>query len=444
MASKILVVDDESAVRTGLRSLLKDAGYSVAVSANGRDALRRIEREEFAVVLADLAMPGLDGLELLKRVRPVRPYLQFIIITARGSIATAVEAMKAGAYDYLAKPVRPDRLRSLLPKALEHHELLLTNARLQERLEALTAERELIGESRQMNELYRMIDAVAGSSATVLITGESGTGKELVARAIHNRSGRADAPFVAVNCSAFPRDLLESELFGHEKGAFTGAVRDKPGCFEFAHTGTLFLDEIGEMALETQTKILRALEERRFRRLGGKEEIQVDLRVLAATNRDLKKAIADQVFRQDLYYRLCVVEIAVPPLRERPDDIPILAAAFIRHFTLREGSRITGLDAGSRERLLQYPWPGNVRELRNVIERAVLLCPGELITAADLPEHISASSERPAGLELAVPASLKSMEKKLIRLTLDFTGGDKKRAAEMLGISLKTLYNKLA
>jgi transcriptional regulator with PAS, ATPase and Fis domain len=296
-----------------------------------------------------------------------------------------------------------------------------------------------------MQAVYGLIDAVAPSVTNVVITGESGTGKELVARAIHNKSGRAKNAFVAVNCSAFPRELLESELFGHERGAFTGAVDEKPGCFELAHEGTLFLDEIGEMSLDTQAKILRALEERRFRRLGGKEELAVDVRVLAATNRDIRKALDEKRLREDLYYRLCVVEIDLPPLRERPGDIPLLLSAFLDMFNKLNGKRIKGFSPACQEIILRYSWPGNVRELKNVVERAVVLCGNDLIDVHDLPGRITGQD---SGVSNTIPiplgSALRNAESKIILSTLEWTQNNKTRAAKILGISLKTLHNKLA
>jgi len=440
---RILIADDEESIRFGLAELLKEEGYRVAEACDGKEALNMLRQDEYGLLLADLKMPYLDGLEILDQIKKQNIVTEVIIITGKGSIHTAVEAMKAGAYDYLTKPVEPDRLRTIIPKALEHHRLLVSHRKLEQQIKQLTRYEDLIGQSRQMQAVYKLIDAVADSTANVIITGESGTGKELVARAIHNKSGRSKQPFIAVNCSAFPEQILENELFGHEKGAFTGALNEKPGCFEMADRGTLFLDEIGEMSLETQAKILRALEERRFRRLGGKKEIQVDVRVIAATNRNLKQALEQKLLREDLYYRLAVVEIELPPLRDRMDDIPLLIQEFLDYFNKKNNKNIKGLTSQCRNVLMKYPWHGNVRELKNVIERAVILSTSDIIDVDVLPDRIITYKFRSPAIMIPLGTTIEEAEKQLILRTLEMENDNKTRAAKRLGISLKTLHNKL-
>ncbi|HEX9974205.1 MAG TPA: sigma-54 dependent transcriptional regulator [bacterium] len=440
---KILIADDEEPILFGLTELLKEEGYQVSAARDGKEALDKLKKDDFGLLLADLKMPKLDGLQILEEIKKQNILTEVIIITGKGSIDTAVEAMKAGAYDYLTKPVEPDRIRSIVPKALEHHRLLVSHKELEHQIQQLTRYEDLIGQSSQMQAVYRLIDAVADSTANVIISGESGTGKELVAKAIHKKSSRFNEPFIAVNCSAFPENILENELFGHEKGAFTGALNEKPGCFEMADRGTLFLDEIGEMSLEMQAKILRALEERRFRRLGGKKEIVVDVRVVAATNRNLKQELEQKRLREDLYYRLAVVEIDLPPLRERVEDIPILTNYFLNHFNDKNQKNIKGLTPSCRDILLKYPWPGNVRELRNVIERAVILSTSDKIDVHVLPERILTYKFEKPTMMIPLGTTIEEAEKQLIFRTLEMENQNKTRAAETLGISLKTLHNKL-
>ena len=441
--SKILIADDEEPILFGLTELLKEEGYGVSGACDGKEALEKLRTNDFDLLLADLKMPKLDGLQILDAIKQEKILTEVIIITGKGSIDTAVEAMRAGAYDYLTKPVEPDRIRSIIPKALEHHRLLVSHKELEQQIKQLTRYEDLIGQSPQMQEIYRLIDAVADSTANVIITGESGTGKELVAKAIHKKSGRSNEPFIAVNCSAFPENILENELFGHEKGAFTGALNEKAGCFEMADRGTLFLDEIGEMSLETQAKILRALEERRFRRLGGKKEIVVDVRVVAATNRNLNQALEQKRLREDLYYRLAVVEIDLPPLRDRVEDIPLLISAFLNFFNEKNHKKIKGLTPPCRDILMKYPWHGNVRELRNVIERAVILSNSDMIDVHVLPERILTYRFKKPTIMIPLGTTVEDAEQQLILRTLEMENNNKTRAAQTLGISLKTLHNKL-
>ncbi len=441
---KILIADDEKAIIEGLKALLEEEGYKVDATLNGKDAYEKIKIGNYGLLLIDLTIPGMNGIEVLEKIKSDNIPTDVIIITGKGTITTAVEAMKGGAYDYLTKPVAPDRMRTVIPKALEHNRLVKSHRQLQEQIKHFTHFEDLVGKSQQMLEIYSMIDAVADSTANVIITGESGTGKELVSRAIHKKSGRKNGPFIAVNCSAFPKDILENELFGHEKGAFTGALNEKAGCFELADTGTLFLDEIGEMALETQAKILRALEERKFRRLGGKKEIKVDVRIVAATNRNLKQAIEQKLLREDLYYRLCVVEIDIPPLRERISDIPLLVHEFLEMFNRANNKHIDGLSPESIEAIMKYRWPGNVRELKNVIERAVVLCNVNRIEVHHLPDRILDLKSGSKGISIPLFWTMKEAEKKIIISTLEALNNNKTKTAKVLAISLKTLHNKLA
>jgi DNA-binding NtrC family response regulator len=447
MALKILIVDDEEPARQGLTALLARWGYEVDEAGDGQEALARAAAGLPSVVLSDLVMPKMDGLELLRALKTDVPFASVILLTGQGSIDTAVTAMKEGAYDYLTKPVDVARLRVLIPKAAERGEALREVALLRRKLSQVWGMGRLVGTSHGMQEVYRLIEVAAPTPAAVLISGESGTGKELVARTLHELSPRAKGPFVAVNCAAIPETLLESEIFGHEKGAFTGALERRPGCFELAHEGTIFLDEIAEMNPGTQAKFLRILQDSTVRRLGGKTEIKVDVRVLAATNKDPVKAIQEGTFREDLYYRLNVVSLALPPLRERRDDIPALVQAFIEEFNARYDKHIRALDEAVLSGLVAQGWPGNVRELRNTLERAIIVCETDTI----LPKHIPPSptlrvadpGDGPDSVSFRVGTSLEDAEKALILKTLAANGNNKTRAADVLGISLKTLHNKL-
>ncbi len=434
----ILVADDEENVVEGMKALLESEGYAVLTALNGLEAKQKLLKNEVAVALTDLKMPKLDGLELFSQMKKEGSGTQFIFITGKGTISTAVKAMKAGAYDYLTKPVEPERLKSIIPKAIEHHELLRSHRLLQREIKNLTRFEELIGQSSQMKEIYRTVEAVADSYANVIISGQSGTGKELVARAIHRKSGRSKGPLIAINCAALPKDILENELFGHEKGAFTGALQEKPGCFELANHGTLFLDEIGDMPTEIQAKFLRVLEDKKFRRLGGKREIEVDVRIIAATNRDPRESLRD-----DLYFRLSVVEIELPSLRDRVGDLPLLLTEFLRTFNQKSNKNIQGFSPECISIINRYGWPGNVRELKNVVERAGLLCSGELIESKDLPKRILDSELDERGVTIPMETRLEDVERIMIKQNLEAVIYNKARAATILGISLKTLYNKL-
>jgi len=444
MSRKILVVDDEKSAREGLAELLASWGNVTESAADGNEALARLPAFDPQIVITDLTMPGMDGMTLLKQIKNgPKKNVPVIVLTAHGTIDSAVEAIREGAYDFLTKPVDIVRLQILISKVNERLGLETEVEDLRHELEKFRSFENLLGATSQMKEVFRQIEVVAPSTASVLIQGPSGTGKELVARAIHNRSRRAKGPFIAINCSAIPSTLLESEIFGHERGAFTGAIARKEGCFELAHGGTLFLDEIAEMPFELQAKFLRVLEDGKFRRLGGKEEIEVDVRVIAASNKDFKKAIQEKQFREDLYYRLNVFALFLPRLAERADDIPLLAEHFVREFAARNRKTLKGIAPDAMRILTGYTWPGNVRELKNVIERAVIMAQKSELTAADLPDSIAADPDHTPTITLRVGCTMEQAEKEIIRRTLEFTGDNKTRAAKLLEISLKTLHNKL-
>ncbi len=435
--AKILVVDDEAIVRESLGDWLRDAGYHVLTAEDGAAALEVVEREKPGIMIADLVMPGMDGIELMKRAKALLPGIEVIIITAYASIPTAIAAMKEGAYDYIEKPFCPERTELLVEKLSQYRALVEENVSLRQKLEGQYRFENIIAKSSKMQRLIELIKVVGKSNATVLITGESGTGKELVARAIHSQSHRHSKPFIAVSCAALPESLLESELFGHEKGSFTGAYTQKKGKFEFANGGTLFLDEIGEMSANTQVHLLRVLEEKEFARVGGNEPIKADVRVISATNKDLRKAIEDGEFREDLYYRLNVVNIELPPLRERKEDIPLLAEHFLDTFALENGKEIKGFTSDALQFLLDHDWPGNVRELENAVERAVILAGDNLITVADMPQRgVVPASATTTG------KCLKEVEKEHILAVLRRTSENYSETARILGITRMTLYRK--
>ena len=443
-SGKILVVDDEPTEREGLARLVGQWGYEVETASSGEEALNLIETQHPAVVLTDLVLPEMDGLTLLQKLKETgRPPI-VLLVTGHGTVETAVEAMRHGAFDYLTKPVDATRLQVLLEKSIEQESLSREVNFLRHQLRQKGSFGQLVGQSKGMQEVYRWIELAATSTAPVLIYGESGTGKELVARTIHDLSNRRNKPFVAINCAAIPETLIESELFGHERGAFTGATERRLGCFELADGGTLFLDEIAEMDNSTQAKLLRVLQEGNFRRVGGgKTEIQVDVRVVAATNRVPSDALAQGQLREDLFYRLNVFAIALPPLRDRKEDIPLLVRTFVEEFNRQDNRQVRGLTPEAERALDQYRWPGNVREVRNVVQRAVVLGGTGLMDVEHLPENVlrtvAPSAPAPTGV-----TPIREMEREMIMRALEETGQDKRRAAAMLGISLKTLYNKLA
>jgi len=438
----ILIVDDEKNTREGLaRALGRE--YEVATAAHGRAALEILQRREVAVMISDLRMPGMDGMQLLQRAMARNPQPVCILLTAYGNIETAVEAMKHGAYDFLTKPVNLDRLDLLIRRALKEKRMELENRSLREQLDTRYGIENIIGRSAVMQEVFDTIRQVAPSRATVLIEGESGTGKELVAHAIHRLSPRARGPFVAVHCAALTPTLLESELFGHEKGAFTGAVEQRRGRFEIADGGTLFLDEIGEINPTVQVKILRVLEEHRFERVGGEETIEVDTRLITATNRNLKQMVTEGTFREDLYFRLNVVRIFLPPLRERREDIPLLCDHFLKELSRENEKNIEGFTPEAMEALSRYDWPGNVRELRNAVERMVVLARGNRLTLRDIPPEIRNETGSPRTAAIPQTTTLEEAEKLLIARALADNNGNRTQAARQLGISRRTLHRKI-
>jgi len=435
---RILVVDDEELQREMLGGFLQKEGFLVSLADSGETALKLCQDEFFEVALIDLKMPGMDGIELLSRLKEINPEIQVIVITAHGSIETAVEAMRRGAFHYVNKPVDLEELKVNVKKALENQKILAENRFLKEQLEEKYKDLKIIGESKAIKEVLSTVARVAKSDSTVLIRGESGTGKELVARAIHALGDRASQKFISLSCVAIPETLLESELFGYEKGAFTGATRRKEGRFELADSGTLFLDEIGDLSLETQVKLLRVIESQEFERLGGKETIKVNVRIISATNQDLEKKIKEKSFREDLYYRLNVVSIFIPPLRERKGDILPLVEHFIQKYNQKTGKKIQGITTDAKDILLSYPWPGNIRELENVIERAIVLGRGEAIDKSDLAYLSFQKTE-----QFPSDFSLRELEKSQILKVLEKTEGNLTQAAELLGIHRNTLRLKI-
>lgn len=449
MNNGILVVDDDDAHRGMLRTMLRSWGYTVDEAADGDEAVALVREKAFDVVLTDVRMARMDGIHALKGILEYNPALPVVLMTAYSSVETAVEALRLGAYDYLVKPLDFEALKHTLEQAIEHSRLSVENRELRRQLTDAAARPDILGRSQAIKDMLQIISTVAPTEATVLITGESGTGKELVARALHEGSARADKPLVTVNCAALAENLLESELFGHEKGSFTGADRRREGRFMQADGGTLFLDEIGEMPLPLQAKLLRAQQQGEVQRVGSDAPINVDVRVLAATNRDLRREAAEKRFREDLYFRLNVISIEVPSLCRRSEDIPLLAAHFLQRFAERNRKTIKGFAPQALDSMLHYSWPGNVRELENAVERAVILCNGDLITGRELPANVVDAS--PAETADAVPEgdislaglSLDTVERRAIEETLRQTGDNKSEAARRLGITRATLHNKL-
>jgi two-component system, NtrC family, response regulator HydG len=442
---RILVADDEESHRIMLRAVLQEEGYTVAEAADGPEAVRAVEQEAFDLILLDIRMPGMDGIVALMEIRKTSPLVPVLMMTAYASVKTAVDALKAGAFEYLIKPLDIDELKILIEKALEHYHLREENLALKERLGDRFDFSKMIGKSRKMVELFDLLAQVAPTDATVLILGESGTGKELVANALHHNSPRASQPFIKVSCAALPETLLESELFGHEKGAFTGAIARREGRFASAHRGSIFLDEVGEMSTNIQTKLLRVLQEKEFEPLGSTRTVKVDVRVIAATHKDLGKEVREGRFREDLFYRLNVVPVSIPPLRERKEDLPSLAVHFLALYGEKNRKELKEISPKALDLLTRYDWPGNIRELENCIERAVIVVRGEMITPADLPPQIQALSRGKEDQGILFPSgiSLQDAEKALILKTLEDTGGNRSRAAEILGINRRTLQIKL-
>ncbi|MBI2467828.1 MAG: sigma-54-dependent Fis family transcriptional regulator [Candidatus Rokubacteria bacterium] len=443
MEHVILVAEDDPRTRESLGRAMTQAGYRSLTAADGAAALAILQKESVDVLLTDLKMPGVDGMTLLERVRADSPETIVIILTAFATVDLAVEAMKKGAYDFLTKPIHLDKLELVLRHALETRRLAQENRELRLRLRETSGLKQLLGRSAAMQRLRESIQQVAATDATVLILGESGTGKELVAHAIHYGGRRAECPLVKVSCAALPEELLESELFGHERGAFTGARDRRTGRFELAHGGTLFLDEVGDLSPRTQAKLLRVLQEQEFERVGGTETIRVDVRLIAATNRDLEGLVTEGTFREDLYYRLNVVPIQVPPLRERVEDIPLLVAHFLRVFAERVGKPVPELTPEALALLCRHSWPGNVRELAHVVESILVFSKGGPIAVGDLPPAIRGGERGSESGDRASAATLRDLERQAIARTLVATGGNRRRAADILGIGLKTLYRKI-
>jgi two-component system response regulator PilR (NtrC family) len=444
MKYKILVVDDEDIIRDSLSFVLKDEGYDVSQAKNGREAYESVTKENYDVVITDIEMPEMNGMELLEKISEVSPQTFVIIITAFASIETAIKSLRKGAYDYIIKPIEFDEIIFKIKRLVVHKQLSLENQLLRQELNKTYDFNNIIGQSQPMKDVFKIIEKVASTDSNILITGKSGTGKELVARAIHYNSQRKAGRFVPVNCGAVVESLFESELFGHKKGAFTGAIRDKDGLFKIADDGSLFLDEIGEFPHMLQVKLLRAIEQKEITPVGGTDPIKVDTRIIAATNRDLSKEIEKGSFREDLFYRLNVVEIKLPPLSERPEDIPLLVKHFINKYKIEMNKNIQGVDNEAMRVLMKYNWKGEVRELENVIERAVIFCEGDFITVSNLPQMMLNES---TNISDKVPRNLKDAlrvyERKHIIDELRLSNNNKEKTAETLGISLSSLYRKI-
>lgn len=439
----ILVVDDEVNIRGALVTLLEKKGHHVRGAGTGEEALEELNAAAADLVMTDLKMPGIGGMEFLRRLKEKWPETEVVVMTAYGSIDTAVEAMRCGAYDYLTKPIDRERFPIVVEKALERHALATENKQLRSRLDTRTRFDQMVGDSEPMRRVYNMVEMVAESDVTVLLTGESGTGKELVARAIHHRSARANGPFITLNCGALPENLFESELFGYDKGAFTGAMTTKLGRFELAHEGTLLLDEVGELSLKSQVDFLRVLETKEFRRLGGTKVVKVDARIIAATNRNLEAAVKQGDFREDLYYRLNVVPIHLPPLRERAEDIPLLVNRFLIAFSTQYRREPKEVSRDAMRLLRLYAWPGNIRQLRNLMERLVVTVKDATIQPEQLPEDIQASKEDVRTMLVTLGTSLEQIERDVIRRTLAEVTNHREKAAKLLGISLRALQYKI-
>ena len=449
MTGKILIVDDEAIQRDIVRDILEDQGCDVAAVGNGAEALDYLKTTPVDVMLSDLRMPGMDGVELLQHAKAFDPEIVVVMITAYGSFESAVDAVKKGAYDYLAKPLDKGQLTLVVERALSRRRLADENRALRSQLQERYEFHNIIGHSPQMQEVFKMIEKIAPSQSTVMIYGESGTGKELVARALHSHSKRRDQRFLAVNCAAIPDSLLESEMFGYERGAFTGAIAQKKGLFEEADNGTLFLDEIGDLDVMLQAKLLRVLQEGEFQRVGGTKTLKANVRVLAATNKNLEEEVKEGRFRQDLYYRLNVVPIFLPPLRAKKEDIPSLAAHFLEKYNARHGKQVKRITSNAMKRLLDYRWEGNVRELESVIERSVILADSDVIDVESLPEKLQTSAQPHTPInpmEFAIPnegISLEQLERDLIESALKKTNWSIKKASELLGLSYKTLQYRI-
>jgi DNA-binding NtrC family response regulator len=443
LEKKVLVVDDDSLMKDFLKEALGRSDYSVDLASTGEEALEKIKDKDYDIILSDIRMPQMSGMELLKVTKEYLPDAKVVMMTAYGTVENAVEAMKLGAFDYVMKPFSADEIELVLKRAFEHKRLILENRLLRSELAGKYRFENIVGKSSQMQDIFELVEVVADSKATVLITGESGTGKELIAKAIHYNSSRKDGPFIKVNCAAFPDGLVESELFGHEKGAFTGAIRKSEGRFELADGGTLLLDEVSEISPGLQAKLLRVLQEKEFERVGSGQTIQVDVRVISTSNKNLREQIEKGKFREDLFYRLNVIPIHIAPLRERKEDIPILAEHFLKKYNLENNRSVEGISQKVYEMFSEYPWTGNVRELENCIERAVVTSKGRVLTPNDFPKEITFGKADFAPETIGVGCSIHEAEKRLILKTLEAEGGNRTKAAEILGISTRTLRNKL-
>ncbi len=439
----ILIVEDDSAVGESLRLLLKKKGYAILLAPNGKEALHVFRQEAVDLVITDLVMPKMDGIQLLEAVKSLRPETEVIVISAQGTIEKAVQAMKLGAFDFIEKPINPRVISLLVERALEKQTLILQNRDLQSKLADKFHIKNIVGRSEKMVKIFELIDHVAPYDSSVLIIGESGTGKELIANAIHYRSPRASMPFIKVSCASLSEGIIESELFGHEKGAFTGAISSRKGRFEMAHLGTLFLDEVEDIPPATQIKLLRVLQEGEFERVGGNKTINVNIRIIAASNRDLQEAVRNGTFREDLYYRLNVVNIKLPSLRERREDIPFLVNFFIERYNEKYHMKAKGISQRAMNLLMDYGWNGNVRELENAIESILVINSPEVLDVHHLPQEIREFGERPEVIPIKIGTPLEEVEREMLIQTLRATKGNKRRAAELLGINVRTIHRKM-
>jgi len=442
----LLVVDDDTSNLASLVKIFEKQPLRVLPATSGEEALDQIRKQSVDVVLTDLMMPGLSGIDLVKHTRALRPEAEVVLMTAYGTIELAVEAIREGAYDFVTKPLRRAQIERVVARALEKQALAEENRTLRAQLADARGHRPdggIVGSAPALRRVMELVRQAAPSSATVLLLGESGTGKELFAQALHSLSPRADGPFVAVNCGALPESIIEAELFGADRGSYTGAVSARDGRFARAHRGTLFLDEIGELSPRVQVKLLRVLQTGQYERVGGQQTLTADCRIIAATNQDLAQMVRAGEFREDLYYRLNVIAITLPTLRARREDIPLLAEHFLQRFAAKNQKRVEGISPRALERLTAYAWPGNVRELENCVERAVVLCRGVVVTEADLPESVTGAAPHDESLTFALGTPLEEIERRVIRETLRHTGEDKRRAAQLLGISTRTIYRKL-
>lgn len=439
----ILIVEDDPKVGESIRLLLKKRGYETLLASNGKEALPLFRQEMVDLVITDLLMPKMDGIEFLEAVKSLRPETEVIVISAQGTIEKAVQAMKLGAFDFIEKPINPRVISLVVERALEKQTLIFQNRDLRSKLEDKFHLKNIIGRSAKMIKIFELIQHIAPYDSSVLIIGESGTGKELIANAIHYSSPRTSMPFIKVSCASLSEGIIESELFGHEKGAFTGAISSRKGRFEIAHQGTLFLDEVGDIPLATQVKLLRVLQDGEFERVGGNKTIQASIRIIAASNRDLQEAVKHGTFREDLYYRLNVVSIKLPPLRERKEDIPFLVNFFIDKFNQRYKMKVKGVSQRAMNLLIDYEWSGNVRELENTIESILVINSPEVIDIQHLPQEVKEVKEKPEVIPIKIGTPLEEVEREMLIQTLKATKGNKRRAAELLGINVRTIHRKM-